>query len=139
MALPSRTLLPGVTTGVFTMKISTFLGRRLVLPFHGVPFTGSFGSTRRAGSVSRGCKLLQALESLWQILRVPTGFCFTFHRGGDCMGCSFRHDCFKCRGFHRALNCNSILSSVYVTTKSHKMRMRIAVLSVSLVKFVVRE
>ena len=39
-------------------------------------------------------------------LRVPRGFCFTYHRGGDCMGCSFRHDCFKCEGSHRALNCN---------------------------------
>ena len=39
-------------------------------------------------------------------LRVPRGFCFTYHRGGDCMGCSFRHDCFKCDGSHRGLNCN---------------------------------
>ena len=39
-------------------------------------------------------------------LRVPKGFCFTYHRGGDCMGCSFRHDCFKCDGSHRGLNCN---------------------------------
>ena len=38
--------------------------------------------------------------------RVPRGFCFTYHRGGDCMGCSFRHDCFKCDGSHRGLNCN---------------------------------
>ena len=32
-------------------------------------------------------------------LRVPRGFCFTYHRGGDCMGCSFD-------GSHRGLNCN---------------------------------
>ena len=39
-------------------------------------------------------------------LRVPKGFCFSYHRGGDCMGCSFKHDCFKCEGSHRALTCN---------------------------------
>ena len=39
-------------------------------------------------------------------LRVPRGVCFTYHRGGDCMGCPFRHDCFKCEGSHRTLNCN---------------------------------
>ena len=39
-------------------------------------------------------------------LRVPRGFCFTYHRGGDCMGCSLRHDCFKCEGSHRASSCN---------------------------------
>ena len=25
-------------------------------------------------------------------LGMPWGFCFTYHRGGDCMGSSFRHD-----------------------------------------------
>ena len=39
-------------------------------------------------------------------LRMPWGFCFTYHRGGDCMGSSFRHDCFKCKGSHYALHCN---------------------------------
>lgn len=39
-------------------------------------------------------------------LRIPRGFCFIYHRGGDCMGCSFKHACFKCEGSHRALNCN---------------------------------
>ena len=39
-------------------------------------------------------------------LRVPRGFCFTYHRGGDCMGCSFRNDSFKCEGSHHAVNCN---------------------------------
>ena len=39
-------------------------------------------------------------------LRVPTGYCFKFHKGGDCSGCVFKHSCFKCEGSHRALNCN---------------------------------
>ena len=39
-------------------------------------------------------------------VRVPRGFCCIYHRGGDCMGCSFKHGCFKCEGSHRALNCN---------------------------------
>ena len=43
---------------------------------------------------------------LMQNLRIPRGFCFSYHRGGDCMGCSFKHDCFKCEGSHRALTCN---------------------------------
>ena len=39
-------------------------------------------------------------------MRVPRGFCFIYHKGGDCTGCSFKHSCFKCEGPHRALNCN---------------------------------
>lgn len=39
-------------------------------------------------------------------LRIPKGFCFSYHKGGVCMGCSFKHDCFKCEGSHRALTCN---------------------------------
>ena len=39
-------------------------------------------------------------------LRIPRGFCFPYHRGGDYMGCSFKHDCFKCEGSHRVLTCN---------------------------------
>lgn len=29
---------------------------------------------------------------LMPTLRVPRRFCFTYHRGGNCLGCSFRHD-----------------------------------------------
>ena len=44
---------------------------------------------------------------LMSILRLPRGFWLTCHSGGgDCMGCSFRHDCFKCEGSHRAFNRN---------------------------------
>ena len=39
-------------------------------------------------------------------LRVPTGYCFKFHKGGDCSGCVFKHSCFKCEGSHRALHCS---------------------------------
>ena len=41
-------------------------------------------------------------------LRIPRGFCFPYHRGGDYMGCSFKHDCFKCEGSHRVLTYNLI-------------------------------
>ena len=37
---------------------------------------------------------------------VPRGYCFKFHRGGHCSGCSFKHSCSKCDGPHRAINCN---------------------------------
>ena len=64
MAPPSWTFLKGVTTGAFMMKISGFWDRPLLLPFHGVPFIGSFGSTHKPRSVQRGRRPLQALESL---------------------------------------------------------------------------
>ena len=34
--------------------------------------------------------------------RVPVGFCFKYHRGLACSGCSFKHSCFRCPGDHRA-------------------------------------
>ena len=39
-------------------------------------------------------------------ISIPRGYCFKFHRGGDCAGCSFKHTCCKCEGAHRALHCN---------------------------------
>ena len=39
-------------------------------------------------------------------LDVPRGYCFKFHKGGYCSGCSFKHSCAKCDGPHRAINCN---------------------------------
>ena len=45
-------------------------------------------------------------EKLVHNLRIPRRFCFSYHRGGDCMGCSVKHDCFKCEGSHCALTCN---------------------------------
>ena len=37
---------------------------------------------------------------------VPKGFCRKFHRGIDCSGCNFKHQCFKCGVVHPALRCN---------------------------------
>ena len=31
---------------------------------------------------------------------VPTGYCFNFHKGGHCAGCSFKHSCPKCECAH---------------------------------------
>ena len=36
---------------------------------------------------------------------VPKGYCRKFHRGTDCPGCSFRHQCFKCGVVHPANRC----------------------------------
>lgn len=36
---------------------------------------------------------------------VPTGYCFKFHKGGHCAGCSFKHSCPKCDGAHRMSIC----------------------------------
>ena len=36
---------------------------------------------------------------------VPKGYCFKFHKGGHCAGCSFKHSCPKCEGAHRMSNC----------------------------------
>lgn len=36
---------------------------------------------------------------------VPRGYCFRFHKSGDCPGCSYKHTCFHCNGPHRATNC----------------------------------
>lgn len=39
-------------------------------------------------------------------ISIPRGYCFKYHRSGDCAGCSFKHSCCKCEGAHRALHCN---------------------------------
>ena len=39
-------------------------------------------------------------------LFVPRGFCRKFHRGNDCSGCNFKHQCFKCGVVHAATRCN---------------------------------
>ena len=45
---------------------------------------------------------------LVQSVNVPRGYCYKYHRGGDCsgVGCPFKHNCCKCEGPHRALHCN---------------------------------
>ena len=54
---------------------------------------------------------------------VPKGYCRKFHRGNDCPGRSFRHQCFKCGVVHPANRCNfrsskSASSSQPVAAKS---------------------
>ena len=43
---------------------------------------------------------------------VPKGYCHKFHRGNNCPGCSFRHQCFKCGVVHPANRCNFRSSSL---------------------------
>lgn len=31
---------------------------------------------------------------------IPKGYCWKFHRGVQCPGCSFKHQCFRCRQSH---------------------------------------
>ena len=40
------------------------------------------------------------------LLNVPTGYCYKFHKGVDCPGCSYKHACFKCDGAHPAIRGN---------------------------------
>ena len=37
---------------------------------------------------------------------VPIGYCRKFHRGGNCTGCSFKHECRKCHQSHPNCKCN---------------------------------
>ena len=37
---------------------------------------------------------------------VPRGFCRKFHRGAECLGCNYKHNCFKCGVVHPAIRCN---------------------------------
>ena len=39
--------------------------------------------------------------------RVPRGWCTTYHRGGACHGCNYKHACPKCSGAHPGYNCQS--------------------------------
>lgn len=36
---------------------------------------------------------------------VPKGFCRKFHRGFDCQGCNFKHQCHKCGAVHPSIRC----------------------------------
>ena len=57
------------------------------------------------GSQINGKKSIPA-TGVARNLDVPRGYCFKFHKGGYCSGCSFKHSCAKCDGPHRAINCN---------------------------------
>ena len=37
---------------------------------------------------------------------VPIGYCRYFHRGGNCAGCLFKHECHKCHQNHPSCKCN---------------------------------
>ena len=36
---------------------------------------------------------------------IPKGFCYKFHRGIECNGCSFKHRCFRCGSSHPISKC----------------------------------
>ena len=38
---------------------------------------------------------------------IPKGFCFRFHNGTHCDGCSYKHQCFQCGGNHPIFRCKS--------------------------------
>ena len=37
---------------------------------------------------------------------VPRGYCRKYHRGGNCTGCSYKHECHKCHRLHPSFKCN---------------------------------
>ena len=37
---------------------------------------------------------------------VPKGYCRKFHKGVECLGCSFKHQCHKCGVTHPSSKCN---------------------------------
>ena len=39
-------------------------------------------------------------------LHIPRGYCYKYHKGGECSGCAFKHSCFRCDGMHPATQCN---------------------------------
>ena len=40
-------------------------------------------------------------------MQIPRGYCYNFHMGKECTGCSYKHECFKCnKGQHKASSCN---------------------------------
>ena len=57
---------------------------------------------RSQGTVKKFNSTTGAVKSL----EVPWGYCFKYHKGSHCSGCSFKHSCSKCDGPHRAVNCN---------------------------------
>ena len=36
----------------------------------------------------------------------PPGYCFNFHNGRRCSGCSYKHRCYKCNEDHRVSDCS---------------------------------
>lgn len=50
---------------------------------------------------------------------VPRGYCFRYHKGGDCDGCDHKHFCFKCEGNHRGFQCNFRTQSNFLPLQRH--------------------
>ena len=42
--------------------------------------------------------------------RIPKGFCWKFHKGVSCPGCSFKHQCFRCGNNHPIPKCQQSYS-----------------------------
>ena len=66
----------------------------------------SFYNSRPKSSARNSSELPSGRSGLQPRISMPAGFCYKFHKGADCSGCAFKHDCFKCGGNHRGLNCN---------------------------------
>ena len=83
-AIQATVKVPAVHDGVQSV-LTSLSGEQNLLPgtFHSIPATGVAKS-----------------------LDVPRGYCFKYHKGGYCSGCSFKHSCAKCDGPHQAINCN---------------------------------
>lgn len=62
-------------------------------------------------------------------LFVPQGFCFKYHKWGNCSGCRFKHECFKCKvGVHPSYKCrfsskNNSSPRVFQSQKSRTNQM----------------
>ena len=93
-------LLEGII-GIIMMKISVFLrqSQATSLPWGTIHWELWLKSQINANKSIPATGVAKNLD-------VPRGYCFKFHKGGYCSGCSFKHSCAKCDGPHRALNCN---------------------------------
>ena len=58
------------------------------------PFRGTTPSVRQAPTTGRP-----------GVPQVPRGYCFKFHSGRHCSGCSWKHNCFACGGAHSHQTC----------------------------------
>jgi hypothetical protein len=37
---------------------------------------------------------------------IPNGYCRKYHKGGQCGGCAYKHECHKCNNIHPSIKCN---------------------------------
>ena len=90
---------------------------------HGVLLIGNFGFARNSARFTKNLTVRNSSAPYPIGPFVPKGYCRKFHRGNDCPGCSFRHQCFKCGVVDPANRCNfrsskSASSSQPVAAKS---------------------